>query len=296
MLYVHKLSDLNMRLADIESIAFIREIKARMILPVSSQNIYEYLSSCLISEQDIEAAEEALAELNPALEQIKNLLDMSEIASGTSSFASAKRKPAISEHDQNNTPLALASGCFDRKDALYEPINLLRTLQMLQQIPAPLANNIQYLKEVLSMQAQLINESAPLLNAIPSLNTREEKAKADAALSGFFEKILRNREFFFRHQDIVYEAQTSIMSALEESMSKGYFFHVTLEEEMVKADFASIKLRIPAENLNEAEEIRQKLLRIKRGVDSAYNANMKMVTCAVLLYSCVKWANSRQGY
>ncbi len=258
MLYVHKLSDLNMRLADIESVAFIREIKARMVLPVSSQNIYEYLSGCLVSEQDIQGAENALAELASAIGQISSLL----------------------------------AG----KDAIYEPINLLRTLQMLQQVPAPLANNIQYLKEVISMQAQLINDSAPLLNSIPSLNSREEKAKADAALSGFFEKMLRNKEFFFRHQDIIYEAQTSIVSALEESMSKGYFFHVTLEEEMRKADFASIKPRIPEENLMEAEGIRQKLLRIKHGVDTAYNANMKMVTCAVLLYSCIKWANSRQGY
>ncbi len=258
MLYIHKLSDLNMRLADIESTAFIREIKASMILPVSAHNIYEYLSNCLVSEQDIQYAENALAKLNSAMERISSLL----------------------------------AG----KDAIHEPINLLRTLQMLQQIPTPLANNIRYLQEVLSMQAQLINESAPLLNAIPSLSTREEKEKADAALSGFFEKILRNKEFFFRHQDIIYEAQTSIMSALEESMSKGYFFHVTLEEEMRKADFASIKLRIPAEKLEEAEEMRQSFKTIKEGVDAAYNANMKMVTCSVLLYSCIKWANSRQGY
>ncbi len=258
MLYVHKLSDLNMRLADIESIAFIREIKAKMNMPVSSQNIYEYLSGCLVSEQDIDAAEKALAELGPALEQINSLLM--------------------------------------RKDSLHEPINLLRTLQMLQQVPGPLENNIKYLKEILSMQAQLINESAALLNSIPSLASAEEKARVNSALSSFFEKILRNKDFFFRHLDIIYEAQTSIMNALEESMSKGYFFHVTLEEEMNKADFASVRLRIPAESLDEVEEIRQKLRTVKQGVDSAYNANMKMVTCAVLLYSCIKWANARQGY
>ncbi len=258
MLYIHKLSDLNMRLADIESTAFIREIKPSMILPISSCNIYEYLSSCLVSEQDIGDAEKALAELSSVMEQTSSLLS--------------------------------------RKDALHEPINLLRTLQMLQQVPTPLANNIQYLREVLSIQGQLINESAPILNSIPSLSTREEKAKADAALSGFFEKILRNKEFFFRYQDIISEAQTSIMSALEESMSKGYFFHVTLEEEMEKADFDKIKCRIPAESLAEVERIRQSLWKIKEGVDAAYNANMKMVTCAVLLYSCIKWANSRQGY
>ncbi len=258
MLYIHKLSDLNLRLADIESTTFIREIKARMILPISSQNIYEYLSSCLVSEQDIEAAETALEELKSSMGQISSLLA--------------------------------------RNDALHEPINLLRTLQMLQQIPTPLENNIHYLKDVLSMQAQLINESAPLLNSIPSLNTREEKEKADAMLSGFFEKILRNKEFFFRHQDIIYEAQTSIVGALEESMSKGYFFHVTLEEEMGKDDFAKIRCRIPAESLAEVEEIRHSLGTVKDGVDAAYKANMKMVTCAVLLYSCIKWANSRQGY
>ncbi len=258
MLYIHKLSDLNMRLADIESTTFIREIKAKMMLPISSQNIYEYLSNCLVSEQDVQDAEKALTELNSAFDKLSSLLA--------------------------------------RKDAIHEQINLLRALQMLQQIPTPLANNIQYLKDVLSIQGKLINESAPILNSIPSLNTKAEKTKADAALSCFFEKILRNKEFFFRHQDIIYEAQTSIMSALEESMSKGYFFHVTLEEEMKKADFASIRLRIPAENLAEVEGIRQLFRTIKEGVDAAYNANMKMVTCAVLLYSCIKWANSRQGY
>lgn len=258
MLYVHKLSDLNMRLADIESIEFIREIKAKMNLPLSSQNIYEYLSNCLVSEQDIEAAEQALAEASPVLEQLNSILL--------------------------------------RKDSLHEPVNILRTLQMLKQVPEPLANNIKYLNEILSMQAQLINESAPLLNSIPTLKTAEEKTKANAALSGFFEKILRNRDFYFRHLDIIYEAHTSIMKALEESMSKGYFFHVTLEEELRKADFAQIKCRIPAESLAETEEIRQKLRTIKQGVDTAYGANMKMVTCAVLLYSCIKWATSRQGY
>jgi len=257
MLYVHRLSDLNMRLADIESIEFVREIRAKMNLPVSQTSIYEYLSSCLISEQDIEAAEQALEAANPALEQLSSILL--------------------------------------RKDSLHEPINILRTLQMLKQVPEPLANNIRYLKEILSMQAQLINDSAPLLNSIPALKTAEEKKKANAALSGFFEKILRNKDFYFRHIDIIYEAHTSIMNSLEESMSKGYFFHVTLEEELGKADFAQITCRIPAESLAEAEEIQQKLRTIKQGVETAYKANMKMVTCAVLLYSCIKWANARQG-
>jgi hypothetical protein len=258
MLYVHKLSDLNMRLADIESIEFIREIRAKMNLPVSPDSIYEYLSSSLVSTQDIEAAEQALDEISPVVRQLDSILL--------------------------------------RKESLHEPVNIFRTLQMLKQVPEPLANNIIYLKEILSMQAQLINDSAPLLNSIPTLNTSEERTKANAALSGFFEKMLRNKDFYFRHLDIIYEAHTSIMDALEESMLRGYLFHVTLEEELRKADFAQIKFRIPAESLAEAEEIRQKLRTIKQGVDTAYQANMKMVTCAVLLYSCIKWVNARRGY
>lgn len=255
MLYLHKLSDLNIKIADIESIEFIREIRGKMILPVSSQNIYEYLSSCLVSEDDIETMKQTLAELNPVIEEVSSLLL--------------------------------------RKDSIHEPINLLRALHMLKQIPEPLANNIKYLQEVLSMQAQLVNESTSLFNAIPTLKSAEEKAKANAALSSFFEKILRNKEFYFKHLDIVYEAHTGIMSALEESMSKGYFFHVTLEEELSKADFAAVRLRIPAESLKEVEEIRQKLQKIKQGVDRAYEANMKMARCAVLLYSCIKWASAK---
>ncbi len=41
--------------------------------------------------------------------------DMSEIAFGANSFASAKRKPAISEHAQNNHGLKPVACCFDKE-------------------------------------------------------------------------------------------------------------------------------------------------------------------------------------
>ena len=89
--------------------------------------------------------------------------------------------------------------------------------------------------------------------------------------------------------DIINEAHVSNVGGLIESFGKGYFFHYTLEEELKKVNFESIMGRIPPESLQKVKEIEDNLVIIKKGIDRAYDVNMRQVNCALVLYSYVKW-------
>ena len=177
-----------------------------------------------------------------------------------------------------------------RNDALYEPVNIRRAIQCLSSVEQPLLNNIRYASEALTIHADFMGRAASLLNTIPTLRTREQKVAANAALSAFFEKILRNKAMAFTHQDLVFEAQTGMLKDLAESFRKGYVFHVTLEEELRKLTFVDIKPRIPAAALQESEQLEADIRRIVDGAEKAYGINMKMVLWAVMFYSCIKLA------
>ncbi|MBI2125689.1 hypothetical protein HYU08_03995 [Candidatus Woesearchaeota archaeon] len=92
---------------------------------------------------------------------------------------------------------------------------------------------------------------------------------------------------------MVHEGPVAQVNGLVESMQKGFFFHVSLEEEYKKVDFNTIKRRVPAEELQRVEAIEQNILKIKRAADTAYNANMRMINLSVILYSYVKWLSNR---
>jgi hypothetical protein len=76
-------------------------------------------------------------------------------------------------------------------------------------------------------------------------------------------------------------------------MENGFLFHLLLEEEINKIKFNIIKNRIPKEELERIEKIKQKVSDIKKGVDRAYENNMRMVQLAVILYSYIKMIMSR---
>jgi hypothetical protein len=65
-----------------------------------------------------------------------------------------------------------------------------------------------------------------------------------------------------------------------------------LEEELKKLDFEWVKGRIQKEHLEENEALLKNVTLIKKGIDAAYDMNMRMVNLAVILYSYVKWLNS----
>ncbi|MEK6940223.1 MAG: hypothetical protein AABX31_05850, partial [Nanoarchaeota archaeon] len=176
---------------------------------------------------------------------------------------------------------------------VYEAVSLQRAIQALSPITAALESNLAYLQQVQVWQATSSSALSNLLNQIPKLRTQEEKLRANDEIKGLFQFLLRNQGFVFHAQDMVHEGPVAQVNGLVESMQKGSFFHFSLEEEYKKVDFSAIKRRLPAENLQRVEEVEQNVLKIKRGIDAAYNANMRMVNLSVILYSYVKWLSNR---
>lgn len=254
MLYIHKLSDLNQKTADTESVYLIREMKQKIAFPFSAVKMQEFLEEHALSESDLAAMEKSLQLVEPTLLRIETLLK--------------------------------------ENDPLYESTNLQRSIQILTGVPAYLSKNLIYGKERFLEQNQFIEAFTNLLNIIPRLKTTEEKIAANEKISKMFETILRNQEFCFKFTDIIHEGHVSNVGGLRESMAKGYLFHFTLEEELKKADFSTVKLRIPLDKRQEVEQIEEDISTIYRGVQRAYELNKRMVDLSVMLYSLVKWMHS----
>ena len=255
MLYIHKLSDLNPKSAEIESIPYVRGMNLGGAFPFKQQKVVELFAEAAISDGDAALIERSLHLLDPTLARLNGLLA--------------------------------------RNDPVHEPVDLKRTIQCLQSLALPLANNLQYSREAIALQQEFMAGAAGMLNSIPTLRTAEEKSRVNAEISAYFEKVLRSKGFSFSHQDLVHEAQTRIVHDMAESFRNGYLFHFTLEDELRKAAFADIRSRIPAERLKEAEEIGTNISIIKEGVDVAYSLNMRMILWAVIFYACIKFATSR---
>ena len=255
MLYIHQLNHLTPRMADLESVYMIRDLKEKMPFPLAEENLEESFCEFFVSTSELRAIEGAMGLIEPTVEQIKALL-------------------------QKESPL-------------HETINLQRTVQLLNTIPSALENNLSYLQQVQVWQSTSPAEMAALLNQIPKLRTMEEKVHVNQQVKNLFQFLLRNHEFIFHAQDMIHEGPVAQVNGLTESMGKGFFFHVSLEEEYKKVDFGAIKRRIPAQELEGAEEVERSIKQIKKGLDAAYNANMRMVNLSVILYSYVKWLSNK---
>lgn len=253
MLYIHKPTDLSRKAAEVESVYLIREAKQKGGLPFSTQKLETAFSPYLLVESDLEVMKETYNRVTFLIDRIKELLEQG--------------------------------------DSLHESVNLHRTLQILRKIPLNLINNLKFSQEIISWQKEFLAEASLVLNSVPRLRTKEEKIGVNQKISQWFEKILRSPQFFFNDQDLINEGHKVNLRELSESLSKGFFFHVSLEEELKKSGFSVIRGRLPATRLQEAEEIEQEVLWVKEGVDKIYEANLRLVHFAVILYAYVKWAN-----
>ena len=186
----------------------------------------------------------------------------------------------------------LVQSIMQDNDSIHEVVNIQRTLQILTELPGPLQINLNYINEMLAWQEQFINIFVAVFNKIPYLKSKEEKVFYNGQVSDLFEKILRNKEFGFQDEDIISEAQISHIVGLNESLASGFLFHFTLEEELKKVDFETIKPRISQNRLQEDAVIRENVFKIRRGVERAYDINMRMVNLALVMYSYVKWLTS----
>lgn len=254
LLYIHNLSHLTLRAADVESVQLIRDIKQKVPYPISEQKLMEHLSAFFVTEEDKNKMEIALFLVQPTLELVAKL--------------AAEKNP------------------------LHEPPSLVRANQILTEMPSALDKNIQFADGICEWQNHFIKEAVEVFNALPKLRTREEKLAYNEKLNEFFRTILRNKEFTFNFVGMVNEVHTSHINGLIESINKGFLFHYTLEEELKKVNFDFIKGRIPKDKLDEVEAIKKNVTAIRNGVERAYEVNMRMITLAVVLYSYVKWLSN----
>ncbi|MBI2110584.1 hypothetical protein HYT51_02285 [Candidatus Woesearchaeota archaeon] len=239
---------------DIESIPLIREIKQKTTYPLSEETIKKYFSSFFVFSNDKEAMEEALLRIEPAIEKTNSLLA--------------------------------------KKDFTYEEDNILRTLQILREMPQSLQNNLTYYQEILNFQKEFAQNIVVLLNKIPQLKL-DEQNECGQQLERHFQILLRSQDFYFNSKDIINEAHLNHIRGLMDSLEKGYLFHFSVGEELNKVPFSAVKLRLPPDKLNEAEAITQEVVVIKRGIEQAYQLNMRMVHWAIHLFSYVKWLSSK---
>jgi hypothetical protein len=123
---------------------------------------------------------------------------------------------------------------------------------------------------------------------MPVMQTLEEKKQFDNTINQFFEKILRNNiGFVFNFYDVVNEAQVARMKDLIESINQGAFFHISLEEHIKRLDIKEIKCRIPPHEVDKVDEVARKVNVIKKGVEIAYQNNMKVVEMSILILAYV---------
>ncbi|MBN2053115.1 hypothetical protein JW756_06430 [Candidatus Woesearchaeota archaeon] len=257
MLYIHQLKDLTPKSADIEAVPLIREIKTRTPLPLREEHVRSYFELFFVSESELRSMIKAHELIPQAVQEVQALLH-------------------ANDHD-------------------YEAVNLQRAITMLKEIPPFLLNNINYAREIGVWQSDFVISFTKLFNQLPNIKHQPEEFKKDIndELNNVFEKILRNNDMAFNYKDVVSEGQTSRIGDLSESMEKGFFFHVLLEEEIKKHSFEIIKHRIPGEKVRKVDSIRLKVEEIKKGVDAAYELNMRMINWALVIYGYIKWLTGR---
>ena len=114
MLYIHKLSNLAPKTADVESVYLIRELKQKTPYPLTEQAVSDYFSELMLSTTDKEQIEHALSLVQPTIEEFQQLLL--------------------------------------EKDTVLEVINIQRAIQVLQEMPEALRANLIYLMAMMHWQ------------------------------------------------------------------------------------------------------------------------------------------------
>ena len=251
MLYIHQLNHLTPKIAELESVYLVRDLKQQIKLPLTPEKMNDSFVDLQISETDQQTIAEALLKVEPMINKLQELVS--------------------------------------RQDPDHEAINIQRTLQLLRELQEPLANDLEYVHELGAWALEFPAQITPILNNLSKLRTKEEKIHYNEKLQDVFGRILRNTEFYFNSNGIIGEGQFAQFNSLGESMSQGYLFHYTLEEELQKVEYFQIQGRLDPAKLAEMEEIANDLAIIRRGVERAYQINLRLAQSAALLYAFVKW-------
>jgi len=255
MIYIHKLDQLTPGIADIESVSLIREIKSETRFPISEEGMKRKFTEFFVKELDIAAMQEALQNAQPAIDEIAALIE--------------------------------------KKDPDFEEVNLLRAYKLVNEVPDSLMENINYAKEIFEWQNEFLIEITNVFNGLANIKSSQELLNFNERLNKIFMKILRNDEFTFKFQDVIHEGHVEHMNDLKTILPQGFLFKILIEEELNKVDFNVIQKRIARAKLDAADRIWNGVLEIKKGVDKAYQINMKMIELSVMLYSYVKFFKHR---
>ena len=255
MIYIHKLEQLVPGIADIESVPLIRDIKRETSFPFQEDLIKRKFSGFFVKESDIALMGEALQNVQPALDELQTVLE--------------------------------------KKDSEFEEVNILRALKLVDEIPHALEKNIAYAKDILEWQDEFLREITAIFNEIVQVKSHDELLELNNRLNLVFLKLLRNNEFTFKFNDLIHEAHVEHTNDVKTILPQGYLFNKTIEEEINKIDFNIIRRRISRSNLDSSDRVLSRVIEVKRGVDKAYQINMKMVEWAVMLYSYVKFLKTR---
>ena len=250
MIFVHELRALNLKSADIESVPIIRALREKVRLPVTEEQVFSDFAEFMVKRSDLEIMEKT-AEIIP--QAMQEIIDLS------------------------------------KKSQNLEQINLKRVYTNLQEIQTHLQANIQFVKLIFSWQFPATGRITGLINRMPSLKTKDDKMKFNSDVSPIFETILRNKNFNLAYGDIVYEAHREGIKTIIQSMEEGTFFHVEVDEQLKKTSFSVIRKRLQQDELEIFDSIAAKTAEIKKGVDTAYDINTRMIRFAVQLYSYMKW-------
>ncbi len=254
MLYTHKLGDLGRRTVENESIDVVRDIKQKLRYPFNEQAMLDYFARFRIHDAELDLIERGIPLSEPTAQMVEAVLALN--------------------------------------DETFEPINLQRTVVSMRSIPTPLVANLAYSWEMAQWHDELVKEFTQILNVLPRLRTQEDKMAANSRVNALFEKLLRNSDFSFRFGDIVHEGQVTMLQGLLESISRGYFFHYTLEEELKKIDFSELKRRLPAHHVSSAQAITHNIEQVQNSVDKAYMLNFRMIELATVMYAFIKAVNN----
>lgn len=251
MIYVHGLRLLTPKAADIESMHFIRDLKRRTQLPLTAEGLRERLVEYFVSETDRNLMARALELLPGLIEDVRAM--------------------------------------HAARDPEHELINIERTLTMLTGMEAPLRNNLALASEIAQWQERCLADAVSVLNRISSRRSPQEREALNQELGLILSKLLRNDTFVFNAGGIVDEEHIKLASDLGESMSKGFLFHFTVEDELRKRSFEQVKYRLAPEKLAAFEGVASKVREIKAGVDRAYAVNMRFVEWSLVLYAYARW-------
>ena len=254
MLYIHKLSDLNPKNAEIESIKIIREIKTKTPFPVDEMKFYDYISVLFVTDTDKELIKEATSLVEPTLELIKGL-----------------RKQV--ENNPN-----------------YAHVTMDRCINNIYLLIDPLKTNQTYISDISHFQKSLLREFPYLINTLNTIKTSDDKLKYNTKFNEIFLRILRNIQMYYNGKGIVNEEQVKSIKALHSIIKNGFLFHESLQDEFRREELRpDVAAKILPYELQIIDAVEKNLLQIQKGIERAYDHNMRMVNLAVILYSYIKW-------